>query len=87
MVVVVEAGAEEGARETVRGSRGPRICAGARVSSRVPGGWIGSYSEVASVPASFKMIFAPPGCESRKSARENSPPLAVLAPCAYGTIE
>lgn len=54
----------------VEGSIGPSIWAGLSVSSSVPGGWMGSYSEVASVPASFRMIFEPPGCSSRKSARE-----------------
>lgn len=28
---------------------------------------MGSYSEVASLPASLRIILEPPGCESRKS--------------------
>lgn len=59
---------EEGGREErVDGSMGPRIWEGLRVSSSVPGGWIGSYSEVASRPASFRIILEPPGWESRNS--------------------
>jgi hypothetical protein len=35
----------------VEGSNGPRICEGESVSSRIPAGWMGSYSDVASRPA------------------------------------
>lgn len=45
----------------------PSLASGLRFSSIVPGGWIGSYSSVASLPASLRMIFAPPGCSERKS--------------------
>jgi len=48
-------------------SIGPRICEGESVSSRVPGGWIGSNSAVASPPAKRRIMFAPPGWDGRKS--------------------
>jgi len=51
---------------SVLGSTIPRHCSGLRDSSRVPGGCIGSYSSVASVPASCRMILEPPGCEGMK---------------------
>jgi len=51
----------------VEGSIAPRICGLERVSSRSPGGWIGSYSSVASLPASWRITLAPPGWESIKS--------------------
>lgn len=51
----------------VSGLTVPRKASGLRFSSRVPGGWIGSYSSVASLPASLRMILEPPGWSGRKS--------------------
>lgn len=34
---------------------------------------MGSYSSVASFPASFRMILEPPGCSARKSVTYKSP--------------
>jgi hypothetical protein len=39
----------------------PSFAVGGRFSSRVPGGWMGSYSEVQSRPASLRMMAEPPG--------------------------
>ena len=50
----------------VVGSMGPRFASGGRFSSSVPGGCTGSYSSVASFPASFNTILLPPGCDGRK---------------------
>ena len=44
----------------------PRLAEEEREDSSVPGGWTGSYSEVASLPASLRIILEPPGCEGRK---------------------
>jgi hypothetical protein len=52
----------------------PSFLEGSRFSSSVPGGWIGSYSSVASLPASLRMIFEPPGWEERKSVTSQTSP-------------
>lgn len=89
-VGIVDFGFVEEGEARVEGSMGPRICEGVRFSSRVPGGWMGSYSEVASWPASFKMIFEPPGWESRKSGEEgqllqvNKVPPGILLDISWG---
>lgn len=50
----------------VAGSIGPRLQEASRLSSRVPWGWMGSYSEVASCPPeSLRMILLPPGWDGR----------------------
>lgn len=51
----------------VSGSTVPRKASGLRLSSKVPGGWMGSYSSVASVPASLRMTLTPPGWLDMKS--------------------
>lgn len=51
----------------VSGSTVPKRAAGLRLSSNVPGGWMGSYSSVASVPASLRMTLTPPGWLDMKS--------------------
>ena len=55
------------ARSRLSGSTLPSLAAGLRFSSSVPGGWIGSYSSVASRPASLRMMLEPPGWLGRKS--------------------
>ena len=62
--VVEEVGCSEAG--SVDLSISPRSAEEWRESSSVPGGWTGSYSEVASWPASWRMIFEPPGWEGRK---------------------
>lgn len=51
----------------VSGSMVPSLAEGLRFSSNVPGGWMGSYSSVASLPESWRMILEPPGWEGRNS--------------------
>ena len=49
---------------TVFMSTSPRCLGLGRYLSSVSGGWIGSNSSVASLPAYLRMIFCPPGCSS-----------------------
>lgn len=58
---------DRSAGASVSGLTVPSFALGGRFSSNVPGGCTGSYSSVASLPASCKIIFEPPGCEGRKS--------------------
>jgi hypothetical protein len=51
---------------SVEASIVPRHDDAGRDSSSVPGGCIGSYSSVASVPESWSIIFEPPGWDGRK---------------------
>jgi hypothetical protein len=46
---------------SVAGSTVPRHAEGLRFSSRVPSGWTGSNSSVASLPANLRMTLEPPG--------------------------
>lgn len=47
---------------TVDMSTGPRCLEASRYLSRVSGGWMGSNSSVASLPAYLRIILEPPGC-------------------------
>lgn len=58
----------------VSGSSWPRRQEGERLSSSVPGGWMGSYSSVASLPASWRIILDPPGWEGRKEVTSHTLP-------------
>ena len=51
----------------VSGLTVPSLALGFKFSSRVPGGCMGSYSSVASVPASWRIILEPPGWWGIKS--------------------
>ena len=53
---------------------GPRLHDGERLFSSVPGGCMGSYSEVASCPASLRMMLEPPGWEGRNSVTSHTLP-------------
>ena len=58
----------------VEASMGPSRHDSGRFSSSVPGGCIGSYSSVASLPASLSMMEEPPGCSGRKDVTSHTEP-------------
>ena len=50
-------------------SMSPRCFSRGRFFSSASGGWMGSYADVASLPAYFRIILAPPGCSCRTAEK------------------
>lgn len=75
--ILLSGSARDVALDNVSGLMVPRNASGLRLSSRVPEGWIGSNSSVASLPASWRIIWAPPGCFWRKSVTYHNFPVTM----------